>query len=52
MTVSLKVGICYLIAEFLADALVFFRLFEAARTVSAALLKSLLYGCNDFLVLV
>ena len=38
MAKSLKLGICYLIAELLADALIVLRLFKTARTVSAALL--------------
>ena len=52
MAEALKLGICDLVAEFLADALIFLGLFKAAWTVSAALLQTLLYGCDDFFIFV
>ena len=52
MTVSLKIGICYLVAELLADALVLLGLFKSTGAIATSFLESLLYGCYDFLILV
>ena len=52
MAKSLKLGICYLITELLADALIVLRLFKTAGAVAASLLESLLYGCDYFFIFV
>ena len=52
MAKALKLRICDLLAEFLANTLVVLSPLKAARTVASALLKSLLYGCNDFFILI
>ena len=52
MTISLKVGICYLVAELTADALIFLCFFKSTGAIAASFLESLLYGLYYFLILV
>ena len=52
VTVSLELGICDLFTELLADALIILGHLKTARTVSASFLKSLLYCCYYFFILV
>lgn len=52
VTVSFKVGVGYLLAEFLANALVFLCSFKAAGAVSTRPFEPFLYALNDFLVFV
>lgn len=52
MTESLEIGIRYLLTELLADALIVIRHLKSARTVAAALLKTLFNRCDDVLILV
>lgn len=52
MTISLKVGVCYLIAELLADALIFLCFFKSTGAIATSFLESLLYGLYYFLILV
>lgn len=47
VTISLEIRVGYLLPEFLANALVVFRLFHAARTISSARLQSF-FDCFDY----
>ena len=52
MAKSLKLGICDLISELLADTLIILGFLKTARAISPALLESLLYCCDNILVFV
>ena len=52
MAVSLEIGVCDLLAELLANALVFFRPLESAGAVTAGTLQAVLYGLDYFLVFI
>ena len=52
MTVAGKVGVCHLLPEFLADALVLLTPLQPAGTVAAGALQSILYHLYHFLIFV
>ena len=52
MAETLELGVCYLVSEFLTDALVFLRPFETAGAIAASLLESLLYGSDYIFIFV
>ena len=52
VTVSFKVGVGYLLAEFLADALIFLRSFKAAGAISTRPFKTFFYAFYNFLILI
>ena len=52
MTISFEVGICHLLTEFPADALIFVFDLEAARTVSALTLQALADVLDDLSIFI
>ena len=52
MTISLKIGICYLLTEFTANTFIVLGNFKTAGAISALLLQALLDSLDDFFILV
>lgn len=49
---SLKIRVCYLVAELFAHTAVFFGVLQSARAVAARSLQSLFYFCNYLCIIV
>ena len=52
MAVALEIGICDLLPEFLANALVLLGALESAGTIAAGTLQALPDGLHNFLILI
>ena len=52
MAVALEIGVCDLLPEFLANALIFLGALESAGAIAAGTLQSVLYGLDNFRIFI
>ena len=52
MAVSLEIGVCDLLTEFLANALILFGTLESAGTITSGTLQAILHGFDCFCIFI